>query len=410
VFRRRLLSFLVIATLASCDGEGREPVELRVGLDPDSADFGAVEVWGLPPSLRNALARVSPQDERWSAALAVHASPGEEQVPPLAGRYGIAARGCLRFTPKFAPDGPLSYRIRLDPAALARLAGSRPSRDTVRQWSFALPARPAPVSSTTVAGIYPSSPVVPANQLRWYVEFSAPMREGDAAGNVHLLDSRGREVDGSFLTVQQELWDPDRTRITLFFDMGRVKRAIRTRVESGPVLRPGRSYTLTIDSSWRDARGAPLVKGVTHQFRAGPEDHTPVRPERWTLRPPAIGSRGPVTLDFGEPLDHALASRLIAVTGPEGTSLPGDTELLNGDRQWRFTPDSPWLAGHYRLRIHPALEDLAGNRVGHVFDADLQKGEGAGVDGLGTTLEFAPMGESSARGAGRQRRVTGPGG
>lgn len=397
MLRRRLLPFLVTAVLSGCGGAERAPLELRVGLDPDSADFGTVEVWGLPPSLRNALARVSAQDERWSAALAVRAAPGQDQVPPLAGRYGMAPTGCLRFTPRFTPDGPLSYRIRLDPAALASLAGDLPSRDTVRQWSFLLPARAAPVPSTTVAGIYPSSPVVPANQLRWYVEFSAPMREGEAARNVRLLDSRGQEVDGSFLTVQQELWDPDRTRITLFFDMGRVKRAIRTRVESGPVLRPGQRYTLMIDSSWRDARGAPLAKGVVHRFRAGPEDHTPVRPEQWSLRPPAIGSRGPLTLDFGEPLDHALARRLIAVTGLEDAPLPGDAQLLNGDRQWQFTPDSPWLAGRYRVRIHPALEDLAGNRVERVFDADLHRGQRAGVDSLGPVLEFSPIGELSAR-------------
>lgn len=394
--RTALIAFLAGAACVGCAGEPG-PIELRVGLDPASTEFGAVEVWGLPPSLQKALARVSPVDERWTAALTVLAAPGEEKVPPLAGRYTVAENGCLKFAPRFPPEGPLSYRVRLDRGALAGLAGKRAGRDTVQQWSFALPGRAAPVPSTTVAGIYPSVRVVPANQLRWYIEFSAPMREGEAARNVHLLDSQGREVDGSFLTVQQEMWDPDRTRITLLFDMGRVKRAIRTRMEKGPVLRPGQRYTLRIERDWRDAHGAPLVGGVVHRFQAGPADHAAVRPERWSLRPPAIGSRRPLTLDFGEPLDHALASRLIAVTDPEDAPLPGRISLIDRDRRWQFTPDSPWLAGRYRLRIHPALEDLAGNRVGHPFDADLHRRQEAGVDTLGAVLEFSPTGELSAR-------------
>ena len=104
-----------------------------------------------------------------------------------------------------------------------------------------------------------------------------------------------------------------------------------------------------------------------------------------------------LTLDFGEPLDHALASRLIAVTDPEDAPLPGGIALIEGDRRWQFTPDSPWLAGHYKVRIHPALEDLAGNRVRHSFDADLHRRQEAGVDTLGVVLEFSPTGELSAR-------------
>jgi hypothetical protein len=394
VFRRGFLTLLVGAALSGCAGEPR-PVELRVGLDPAAPDFGTVEVWGLPPSLRKALARIPPQDPRWSEGLSVRAVAGEAVVPPVAGRYAITEKGCLRFAPRFPPDGPLSYRVRLDRAALSRLAKRPAPPDTAREWSFRLPGPAAPTPSTTVFAIRPSSAVVPANQLRWYVEFSAPMREGEAARRVHLLDARGREVSGAFLTVEQELWDPGRRRITLLFDMGRVKRGIRTRVEAGPVLQPGERYSLVVDGEWRDARGAPLVKGVVHAFRAGPEEHAPVAPARWSLHPPAIGSRRPLELEFGEPLDHALAERLLAVEGPDGSAVPGVVRLDQDDRRWRFTPDAPWLAGRYRLQIHPALEDLAGNRVGHAFDADLGRGERAGVNALGATLEFTPEGELS---------------
>lgn len=396
VVKARLLAVFTGAALLACAGE-KKPIELRVGLDPASADFGSVEVWGLPPSLRKALGQVAPQDEGWSKALTVKATSGDEAVPPLAGRYTIAKSGCLKFVPRFSPEGPLSYRIRLDPAALAKLAGKGEGSDTVQQWSFRLPGRPTPAPSTTIAAIYPSTTVVPANQLRWYVEFSSPMREGESAQYVHLVDRNGREVDGSFLTVKQELWNPDRTRITLFFDMGRVKRAIRTRVEKGPVLKPGQHYTLRIDAGWHDARGALLMEGLVHRFQAGPEDHEPVIPRHWSLLAPPIGSRGPLKLDFGEPLDHALASQLIAVTGSDDTAVPGNIRLRNHDREWQFTPEAPWLAGSYKVHISPALEDLAGNRVGHVFDADLRHREAAGLDTTPVILDFSPVGELSVR-------------
>jgi hypothetical protein len=236
---------------------------------------------------------------------------------------------------------------------------------------------------------------VPANQLRWYLEFSAPMREGEGQGRVHLLDSQGKEMKGAFLTVQEELWDRDRRRLTLLFDMGRVKQGIRTRVEAGPVLRPGGSYSLKIDADWPDARGAALARGMVHHFRAGPADHGMVRPTAWQLHPPGIGSRRPLVVDFGEPLDHALAARLLAVNGPEGQPIEGEVSLRSSDREWQFIPASPWLAGRYQLRINPALEDLAGNRVDHVFEADLSRGQQAGVDSAAVILEFSPIGELS---------------
>src|SRR5262245_20314990 len=294
---RRYWMGLAGAALLACAGESR-PVELRVGLDPAASDFGAVEVWGLPPALRKALAEVEPQDRRWSEGLTVQATAVEGKTPPLAGKYSIAPNGCLRFAPSYRPEGPLTYRIKLDPAALSRLAGRKPAPDSVRSWTFMLPALSTPRPSTVVTSVHPSAAVIPANQLRWYLEFSAPMREGEAEKRVHLEDSRGQEVRGAFLAVQEELWDRDRRRLTLLFDMGRVKQGIRTRVEAGPVLRPGERYSIRIDSDWPDARGAILLRGSEHRFRAGPEDHQAVQPESWRLHPPGIGSRRALVVDF----------------------------------------------------------------------------------------------------------------
>ena len=39
--------------------------------------------------------------------------------------------------------------------------------------------------------------------------------------------------------------------------------------------------------------------------------------------------------------------------------------------RWTFTPAAPWAAGDYALRVHPALEDRAGNRFDRLFDREL---------------------------------------
>lgn len=70
---------------------------------------------------------------------------------------------------------------------------------------------------------------------------------------------------------------------------------------------------------------------------------------------------------FGEPLDHALAMRLITVLRAS-RPLPGRAELMAGGGEWRFRPDAPWSADEHVLRVAPDLEDLAGNRVGRLFD------------------------------------------
>ena len=73
---------------------------------------------------------------------------------------------------------------------------------------FDIPAA-APIPSTTrVAHVYPSTNVLPANALKLYVYFDAPMRKGDSWKHLHLLRD-GAPVAYPFLELDQELWDRD---------------------------------------------------------------------------------------------------------------------------------------------------------------------------------------------------------
>jgi hypothetical protein len=84
-----------------------------------------------------------------------------------------------------------------------------------------------------------------------------------------------------------------------------------------------------------------------------------------------VGSRDPVVIRFPEPLDRALAERLIAVKGPSGGNIGGAVRLESEETVWKLTPKEPWQAGTYETVIGTDLEDLAGNSVGRRFDVDL---------------------------------------
>ena len=321
----------------------------------------AVEVSGLPRAITRSLESRAPNDTAWPRRLAVYVEqPG---ATPIIGRYAIA-NGRVRFVPRFPFTAGVSYRAEVDTSALARSAGEHITQ------RFTVPATVRP-RTTRVAGIHPSSSTLPSNLLRWYVEFSAPMEAGSALAHVHLLDESGREVTNAFLALDQELWDPERRRVTLLFDPGRVKRGVRTNVESGAPLVAGRRYRLVIDDRWPDGNGAALASGAELAFDVSSADRQSPNPNRWHLTPPPAAGRAALRVAFGESLDHALAARLLSVYDALGTRVAGAAELAANDSVWLFVPAHPWREGEYTLRVDAALEDIAGNSVAHVFDADL---------------------------------------
>src|SRR5262249_58737339 len=124
--------------------------------------------------------------------------------------------------------------------------------------------------------VYPSADVLPENLLKFYLHFSAPMSRGHSYDHIHLQDEAGKDVKLPFLEIDEELWDPTMTRLTLFIDPGRIKRGVRPLEEIGPALESGKSYTLVIDREWKDAAGNPLRDAFRKTFKVGPTDREPL--------------------------------------------------------------------------------------------------------------------------------------
>jgi len=296
----------------------------------------------------------APPANGWSSIFAVYA--GGSDGPALLGSYAVE-NGTLVFRPQF----PLTRGVRVR-------AVFRPPQGREIEAGFEVGGAPA-IASTRVEHVYPSADVLPANELKFYVVFSASMARGEAWHHIHLLESNGSEVHSPFLEINQELWNRDNTRLTVLFDPGRIKRGVLPNLQLGMALQEGKRYTLVIDRDWADAHGAHLVQAYRKIFRAGAADRAPIDPEKWRLMAPKAGTTDALAVDFQKPLDFALLQRMLTIEGSSG-SVPGTISVGRDETEWRFVPSAPWESGSYQLGINTELEDLAGNKVGEAFDVD----------------------------------------
>lgn len=354
-----------VSPVAGTALSGQVVVEWRRTVGPAVSGSWFAEVRGLPPALLEAAAA----DGR--RVLPVYAEAGDApnldpSMPPMAGGYAVA-EGMLRFVPAFPPTPGMRYRAVLRKEGLPPGAVPEGSRSTATHHEPPVVAVPTTVVTRTT----PSSPVVPENLLKFYVHFSAPMSRGHIYEHIHLRDSDGENVELPFLEIDEELWNSELTRLTLFLDPGRIKRGVRPLEEVGPSLQAGRGYTLVIDRAWRDASGQPLKASFEKRFEVGPPDREPPDLGRWVIHAPRAGGREALAVKFTEPMDDALARRLISVVGEDAKAPEGHAELAGDERQWLFVPEQPWPAGRYQLTIGATLEDLAGNNPGKPFEVDL---------------------------------------
>src|SRR5262245_9539335 len=303
--------------------------------------------------------------EGWAGATEQRApdvftvSVDRPDVPPLLGRYSLE-NGALVFTPQYPVQAGVRYR------AVAHIPGQSAITKTVEI------AKPVVAPSTVVANVYPSANVLPENQLKFYIHFSASMSQGDAFDHIALLDESGTTIEEPpFLIRGGELWDREFRRFTLFFDPGRVKRDLGPSLELGPALQEGKRYTLVIDSKWKDAEGNPLKQEFRKTFTAGPPDRKPLDLDMWRIIPPRSGTMEPFTVEFPEAMDHAILLRELDILDPTEKVIDGAVAIDRGETRWQLTPVTPWRKGAYTLQVGTNTADLAGNMVGRPFEVDL---------------------------------------
>lgn len=358
-FVRRAGALILLASFvfAGCR-QADAPTAPAIRLEIPVGERASVIVEGIAREEWQALAGLA--DDDWPNVLRV--TVGENQ-PPMLGTYSVG-NGSARFTPMFPLDPGRPYYVVYDAAKIP----NNSARAAAVRAAVSLPAANIE-PSTMVSHVYPSGEVIPENQLRFYIQFSAPMGLKGGLDYVTLLDERGKPVEDPFLPLDAEFWNDDRTRYTVFFDPGRQKRGILPNKEMGRSLIAGRRYTLVVDRGWRDGAGLPLKETFRRQFRVGPADETALVPADWQIGGATAGTKSSLVVRFQEPMDHGLLRRALAVSR-DGQPVVGDVQIEEQETRWRFTPREDWKQGTYQLVALGMLEDLAGNRIGRAFEVD----------------------------------------
>lgn len=330
--KRGLAAAVLLAALAACSPETAPPAVAW------NARSGTIDVSGL----------------RDPEGAAVTVRSGPPDAPAMLGRIETRKNG-LAFHPRFPLVPGLPYRVRVN--------------DT--EVTITVP-KAAAAATTHVAHVYPSADELPANQLKFYLDFSAPMSVGDVYRHIHLVDENGQEVPRAFLQTAHELWDARRQRFTLILDPGRIKRGLRANVESGAPLTVGRRYRLVIDAGWLDGDGNPLRAPFEKDFRVIAPDRTRPDARAWRVSAPAAGTGGALRVSFDDALDRALLEEMLIVRDGRGADVAGAIGIAAGEREWTFRPQQPWAEGVYAVYVDTRIEDRAGNNLQRLFDEDVQ--------------------------------------
>lgn len=336
---------------------------VRLNLEADSPFFGTLELGGADSLLAGhstaatnlkALLRVYPK-ELW---------PGTGELPPMLGHSSLE-NGVLRFRPRFLFVEGKKY-----------VAVFQPGNETdTLVFDFEMPVLREKVSTELLA-IFPTAEQLPANQLKLYLYFSAPMSLENPYPHIRLLDENGVEAPAPFLELDPPLWDAAHRRLTLWFDPGRIKRGLIPNLQHGPPLLPGRRYTLQVSQNWKDASGQSLAGGQLEKlFVTLPPDREKPEPAAWVITPPAAGTRQALLVRFPEPMDKGTLENTLGVADAEGRWVAGTIETAGSETVWRFVPETPWTPGAYRIVPDERLEDLAGNNLRRPFDRDVEQAE-----------------------------------
>ena len=231
------------------------------------------------------------------------------------------------------------------------------------------------LSALLLAGVLgtvsPSGESVPANLLRIELRFDQPL-PALPLRSIVLRDARGAPIDNALLDLA--LAGKDERSLVVLMHPGRVKQGLGAQQALGRALHEGDQFSITVD----DPR---LAHPLRRSWRVGPAREQRIDPARWSVQEPVAGGRAPLLLKLPEAL-NASAADLIAVAGPGMRRVAGHARWRDGETEWRFIPASPWQAGAYQVRLHPDLEDPAGNRLCAAFEERQQSERDCSEDAI----------------------------
>ncbi len=225
-----------------------------------------------------------------------------------------------------------------------------------------LAAEPAP----KIVSVFPSSHILPSNTLRFYINFTEPMKQKVSASYIRLVNSEGVADTQAFMNFGTELWSPDAKRLTVLLDPGRIKRGVGTNEALGPALLPGESYSLVIDGKWPTYEGKRLDGGFVKPIFVGDPYRTLPSLENWTI---TETNRSQLKVSLDRIFDSALLKRFVVITDDKGLPIVGNIVLGVSEKSFTFIPNKPFERKAINIVIDPRLEDITGNNFGGLLDS-----------------------------------------
>lgn len=274
---------------------------------------------------------------------------------PMAGRY-TRTDEALAFVPAFGFDSGRDY--------VAQVTPQQSEQELV---AFRIPLEAPPIPAA-VTGTYPSGDVLPENVLRFYIHFATPMTPQVAFDYIKLLDADGNADEAAFMRFKQELWNEDRTRLTVLIDPGRIKRDVATNVELGPALLAGQQYTLSVEGGWPSADGRSVLPPFSRTFTVSSALRERPDVGLWQAALPCVGTTDPLQITFDRPFDRHLLSKDIQVVTEDGRIVGGTVGVGSGETSWSFAPNEAWTQNELVVVASTDLEDVAGNNFRDLLD------------------------------------------
>lgn len=328
---------------------------------PNTPGYGTITTRLVPEEIVRLIEKQNFSFKEWSSFFYVQTAPG---APAVLGNYTIADNH-LSFKPKFLPDPKIQYLVTFSYPKLNSLLDENIAE--VAEFTDVASFEPPEASQPEVISFIPRLEEVPANLLRFYVYFSAPMSLQNPYDYITIIDENGEELEDPFVIIPEGLWNINHTRLTLLLHPGRVKQGVGPNTTLGDVLKAGNSYTLNISREWKGASGEPLKSAFTQTINATNPLERAMNINSWALRAERknVGVLHVVT---DHPLDQPLAKRMIFIRGENGQILPSRVEFDSPEKfrlLWQLD-DSETL----EMLIDPRLEDVCGNTPHYAFDLE----------------------------------------
>jgi hypothetical protein len=224
----------------------------------------------------------------------------------------------------------------------------------------------------SISEIYPSVRQVPANILKWYIQFSRAVNPVRIYEYIEFLDEYGNAIDRSILHLGAPLLSEDGTLLTVWIEPGRQKQLLGPNQHLGSVFKPHKTYTLRIAATIKDAQGIPIDSAFLHTFTTIASDRIMPSLSGWKVQSIKSGQKKPLKIICDEQLDYGSlidAFSIIQDNKEVKGTLTYDSEI----NTICFTPSDNWKKGTYTISLGHQLEDLAGNNLIRLFDRPIHQ-------------------------------------